>query len=51
MDPRLEAKYGKATAPGLFPQWDEDGMMEEIIDCMDVRPDYALVLVIVINSF
>eukprot|EP00375_Theileria_parva_P002224 XP_764901.1 hypothetical protein [Theileria parva strain Muguga] len=42
MDPRLEAKYGKATAPGLFPQWDEDGMMEEIIDCMDVRPDYAL---------
>ncbi|ORM41957.1 Eukaryotic translation initiation factor 6 [Babesia sp. Xinjiang] len=34
-DPRLEAKYGKATAPGLFPQWDEDGMIEELIDCMD----------------
>lgn len=41
-DPRLEAKYGKSTAPGLFPQWDEDGMIEELIDCMDVRPDYAL---------
>uniref|UniRef100_A0A3B0MWH3 Uncharacterized protein n=1 Tax=Theileria annulata TaxID=5874 RepID=A0A3B0MWH3_THEAN len=42
MDPRLEAIYGKANAPGLFPRWDEDGMMEEIIDCMDRRPDYAL---------
>ncbi|GFE53206.1 hypothetical protein BaOVIS_006100 [Babesia ovis] len=41
-DPRLEAKYGKATAPGLFPQWDEEGMIEELIDCMDIRPDYAL---------
>ncbi|KAK2196594.1 hypothetical protein BdWA1_001842 [Babesia duncani] len=41
-DPTLEAKYGKATAPGLFPQWNEDGMIEEIIDCMDIRPDYAL---------
>ncbi|EDO08153.2 putative integral membrane protein [Babesia bovis T2Bo] len=41
-DPRLEAKYGKATAPGLFPQWDEEGMLEELIDCMDIRPDYAL---------
>ncbi|GBE58967.1 hypothetical protein, conserved [Babesia ovata] len=41
-DPRLEAKYGKSTAPGLFPQWDEDGMLEELMDCMDVRPDYAL---------
>ncbi|AFZ79202.1 hypothetical protein BEWA_020490 [Theileria equi strain WA] len=42
MDPRLEAKYGKATAPGLFPRWDEDGMVEEIADCMDTRPDYAM---------
>nr|PVC51159.1 hypothetical protein MACL_00001783 [Theileria orientalis] len=41
-DPRLEALYGKATAPGLFPQWDESGMFEEIADCVDTRPDYAL---------
>ncbi|PFH32229.1 hypothetical protein BESB_021700 [Besnoitia besnoiti] len=37
-DERLVQKYGGDACPGLFPEWDEDGIMEELDECLNPPP-------------
>lgn len=37
-DERLVQKYGGDGCPGLFPQWDEDGILEELDECLNPLP-------------
>ncbi|OEH77487.1 hypothetical protein cyc_06932 [Cyclospora cayetanensis] len=37
-DERLQQKYGGAACPGLFPTWDESGILEEVDECMNRPP-------------
>ncbi|KAL8424791.1 hypothetical protein Efla_001005 [Eimeria flavescens] len=37
-DERLKQKYGGDGCPGLFPTWDEEGILEEIDECMNLPP-------------
>nr|CEL68299.1 TPA: hypothetical protein BN1204_040700 [Neospora caninum Liverpool] len=37
-DERLVQKYGGDGCPGLFPEWDEDGIMEELDECLNQPP-------------
>ncbi|KAL8275880.1 hypothetical protein Esti_000216 [Eimeria stiedai] len=41
-DERLKQKYGGDGCPGLFPTWDEEGILEEIDECMNLPPDDML---------
>ncbi|KAL8449618.1 hypothetical protein Emed_003050 [Eimeria media] len=41
-DERLKQKYGGDGCPGLFPTWDEEGILEEIDECMNLPPDHML---------
>ncbi|CDI84076.1 hypothetical protein, conserved [Eimeria acervulina] len=37
-DERLQQKYGGAGCPGLFPTWDEGGILEEVDECLNQPP-------------
>ncbi|KEP60148.1 UNVERIFIED_CONTAM: hypothetical protein HHA_288060 [Hammondia hammondi] len=37
-DERLVQKYGGDGCPGLFPEWDEDGIIEELEECLNPPP-------------
>ncbi|CDJ66179.1 hypothetical protein ENH_00016380, partial [Eimeria necatrix] len=37
-DERLQQKYGGAACPGLFPTWDEEGILEEVHECINQPP-------------
>ncbi|KAF8821910.1 hypothetical protein IE077_001379 [Cardiosporidium cionae] len=38
----LYYKYGGNYCPGLFPQWDAQGILEELDDCMNQPPTHAM---------
>lgn len=41
-DERLQTKYGGIGCPGLFPKWDLEGILEEVDECMQNIPPYAM---------